>query len=147
MTSFFQEIFEYHHHFNQKLIDELKKHEKKLPQRTFPLFCHVLNAHHIWNARILRITTGFGVQDIHPIEACKEIDDKNYSDTKKIIETVSLEENITYKTFKGEEFSNTVRDILFHVVNHSTHHKGQIISDFRQQGIVPITTDYIFYKR
>lgn len=142
-----KEIFEYHHHFNQKLIDELKKHATNLPERTFPLFCHVLNAHQIWNARISGGVPFADRMQINPIEACPEIDRSNYLLTLKILDTIDLNKLIAYKTSTGEPFTNTVQDILIHVANHSAHHKGQVISDFRQSGIAPLVTDYIFYKR
>lgn len=146
MNTLFKDIFIYHHHFNQKLIDEFRKHGPNLPQRSFPLFCHVLNAHQIWNARILN-TDEFGVHQQHALEQCPAIDETNYLNTLKILETVDLESAITYKTSKGQPFTNLVRDILFHAANHTTHHRGQIISDFRQSGIAPLVTDYIFFKR
>lgn len=146
MISLFKDIFEYHHHFNQKLILEIKNNFSQLPERTFPLFCHVLNAHQIWNARILHVAT-FGVQQLHDLEACGNIDDQNYSNTLQLLNTIDLKTVTSYKNSKSQEFSNTVRDILFHVANHTTHHRGQIISDFRQKGISPIVTDYIFFKR
>ena len=48
---------------------------------------------------------------------------------------------------KGETFSNKIKDILFHIINHSTYHRAQIATDLKQNGIEPINTDYIFYKR
>ncbi|MBL7865765.1 MAG: damage-inducible protein DinB, partial [Cyclobacteriaceae bacterium] len=60
---------------------------------------------------------------------------------------VQFEKVVQYTNTKGQSFSNTVRDILFHVANHTTHHRGQIISDFRQSGIQPLVTDFIFYIR
>lgn len=146
MTSLFKDIFTYHHHFNQKLVEEFKLHLANLPERSFPLFCHMLNAHQIWNARILK-EQEFGVQQQHTLEQCALIDETNFITTLKILETVDLESVTTYKNSKGQSFSNSVRDILFHVANHTTHHRGQIISDFRQSGIPPLVTDYIFYRR
>ena len=146
LKPFFQEIFEYHHHFNQKLITEIKAHLSHLPERTLPLFCHTLNAHQIWNARIQN-QTPVGVNDVHSIDSCIALDSNNYYDTIKIINNEDMERLVVYKNSKGQQFVNKVQDILFHVANHSTHHKGQIISDFRKEGIDPIVTDYIFYKR
>jgi len=146
MTALFKDIFTYHHHFNQQLIEEFQKHASKLPERSFPLFCHVLNAHQIWNARILKMGE-FGVHQQHAPAQCAAIDETNYLNTLKILETVDLESAITYKTSKGQPFTNLVRDVLFHAANHTTHHRGQIISDFRQSGIPPLVTDYIFFKR
>lgn len=146
MQEFFKDIFQYHHHFNQILISELEKNAGQLPAKTFPLFCHVLNAHQIWNARINEAETT-GVTDVHTIEECKKMDQDNYRETISILENKSLGASVHYKNSKGQPFHNTVMEILFHASNHATHHKGQILSDFRQAGIPPVITDYIFYKR
>lgn len=146
MKELFQNIFEYHHFFNQKLIEEIKIHFNILPSKTYPLFCHVLNAHQIWNARILGIET-VGVRQLHELESCPDFDKNNYSTTIQIIENADWDKLIPYQNSKGDKFKNSVRDILFHVANHSTHHKGQIIADFRSVGVEPLITDYIFYRR
>jgi uncharacterized damage-inducible protein DinB len=146
MKQLFSDLFTYHHHVNQKLISEFKSHGSKLPERSFPLWCHVLNAHQVWNARILK-TIEFKVHQLHELEQLAAIDDTNYADTMRILERLNFESNISYKNSKGQEFTNTLRDILLHVANHTTHHRGQIISDFRQAGIEPLVTDYIFYRR
>lgn len=54
---------------------------------------------------------------------------------------------IGYKTSKGDAFQNTVKDILFHIINHSTYHRGQIAANCKEYGIEPLMSDYIFYKR
>ena len=146
MKDFFKDIFEYHHLFNQKLIVQLTEFENEIPQRTIPLFSHTINAHQIWNARI----TGkeqLGVHQAHSLQECKRIDDENYQEVLNILDDRELEERIAYKNSKGMEFSNSIQQIFYHVANHFSHHKGQIISDLRQSGIDPIVTDYIFYKR
>ena len=69
---------------------------------------------------------------------------------KRIIKNPDSEiitKKIIYKNSKGIEFSNTVQDVIFHVINHSTYHRAQIASDLKANGIEPINTDYIFYKR
>lgn len=146
MKDFFKDIFEYHHHFNQKLTVLFIKYSDKISERTMPLFSHCLNAHQIWNSRIL-MTKPYGVNQLHDLSECKSIDEENYHDTLKILDGHDLHEIISYKNSKGDSFRNSIRDILFHISNHSTHHKGQLISDLRQNGIEPIVTDYIFYKR
>jgi len=146
MKELFQDIFSYHHHFNQRLIGEFKVHGTKLPERSFPLWCHVLNAHQIWNARILG-GTELGVRQMHAMDELADIDDNNFTNTLRILELNDFDRNVAYKTSRGDSFTNTIRDILLHVANHTTHHRGQIISDFRQAGIQPLVTDYIFFKR
>ncbi|MCB0629422.1 MAG: DinB family protein [Saprospiraceae bacterium] len=146
MKPFFQDIFKYHHHFNQQLADLFIAEKKRISARTIPLFSHIVNAHQIWNSRILDLTP-FGVHQIHTLDNCKEIDRTNLADTLHVLADFALDTPISYKNSKGDAFVNSVQEILFHVANHSTHHKGQLISDLRQQGIEPPVTDYIFYKR
>ncbi|MCB0374538.1 MAG: damage-inducible protein DinB [Sinomicrobium sp.] len=146
MKAFFNDIFEYHHLINQKLADELSKNSGRIPERTIPLFSHTVNAHQIWNSRILQ-TAPVAPNQVYTLEACKQIDNSNYRNTLKILRSFVLESEIAYQNSKGESFKNSIREILFHVANHTSHHRGQIVSDMRQSGIVPIITDYIFYKR
>lgn len=146
MKDLFKDIFEYHHHFNQLLIEQVALHEAALPQRTYPLLCHILNACQIWNSRILGLP-GLGIQQMHSFSGCKQLDDANFRDVLSILEHCDPGKIIQYNNSAGKGFSNYTRDILFHAANHATHHKGQIISDFRLSGIEPLITDYIFYKR
>src|SRR5690606_38601204 len=134
------------YYFNQQLVDQLIHYQQKMPARTILLFNHILNAHHIWNARIVGESSLYTVHEIHAIESLKEIDRHNYDKSLVVLDQTELDKIIVYQNSKGDNFSNTVRDILFHVINHTTHHRAQIISDFRQQEIEPLITDYIFYK-
>lgn len=54
---------------------------------------------------------------------------------------------VNYVNSKGDAFSNTVSDIVTHVVIHSEHHRGQIASTVRELGGQPAVTDYIQYVR
>lgn len=146
MNIFFKDIFQYQHHFNQQLGEVLEQYNQSLTARTVPLFSHMLNAHQIWNARISGMEP-FGVNDIHDLADCSSIDQDNFNKTMQILETQDLSIEVSYSNSKGQSFVNTIQEILFHVSNHHTHHRGQIISDLRMKGISPPVTDYIFYKR
>ena len=55
---------------------------------------------------------------------------------------------IAYKSMKGEPFTTKAGDIALHVVNHSTFHRGQMITILRELGQENLpATDYIFYTR
>ncbi len=146
MKAFFKDIFEYHHHINLKLIEQLIENENRLPVQTIPLFSHSINAHQIWNARIIN-KEELGVHQNHTLQGCTRIDNNNYQETLKILNDYELDKLITYTNSKGITFKNSIQQIFFHISNHFSHHRGQIISDLRQSRIEPIATDYIFYKR
>jgi uncharacterized damage-inducible protein DinB len=61
--------------------------------------------------------------------------------------STGLAEKISYKNSKGEAWSNTVQDVLTHVVMHSAYHRGQIASLMRANGQTPAYTDFIHAVR
>jgi uncharacterized damage-inducible protein DinB len=56
-----------------------------------------------------------------------------------------LGRRVTYTNRKGEEWTYPVGQILQHVVNHGTHHRGQVVALLRQLGQVPPTTDFLVF--
>ena len=58
-----------------------------------------------------------------------------------------LGEAVRYRTLKGDEYENALGDLLRHVLNHSTYHRGQAATQLRQLGATPPATDLILYLR
>ena len=56
-----------------------------------------------------------------------------------------LAEPLTYQNVKGETWTYPVGELLVHIVNHSTYHRGQAITMLRQLGKPGISTDYLVY--
>lgn len=54
---------------------------------------------------------------------------------------------IRYRTFAGVDAANPIGELIRHVVNHSTYHRGQIAMRIRQLGDQPPSTDYIAWLR
>ncbi len=147
MKVFFNQLFDYNFYCNKKLIEECNKLDK-VPEKSAALFSHVLNAHHIWNARILGKPSEYEVWQIHEI---KDWGDIHYENQRSSFEITTnnddFERRIDYENSEGRLFTNTLQDILFHIINHSTHHRAQIAMDFRSNDLEPLSLDYIHYKR
>ncbi len=58
-----------------------------------------------------------------------------------------LVSSVPYKSIAGMPASNTASEIVTHVVNHATLHRGQVVGMIRQLGVQPPATDFIFYLR
>jgi uncharacterized damage-inducible protein DinB len=58
-----------------------------------------------------------------------------------------LVRNVDYKDMKGNPHRTPVWQIVLHVVNHATLHRGQVMSLLRQLGATPPATDLIYYYR
>lgn len=146
MKDFFKELLEYTYAFNDKVIESLMQNSKGI-EKSIQLINHTINAQQIWNARIENTKITITVWDIRSPEDLKIINLINYQKSLAIVDSFDLEKRVIYTNTKGEVFENSIRDILFHVVNHSTYHRGQIATDHKLNGIQPLVTDYIFYKR
>jgi uncharacterized damage-inducible protein DinB len=59
-----------------------------------------------------------------------------------------LEDKLFYKRINGEAFTQPVFEVLSHVFNHSTYHRGQIVTMLRQVGFTDVSsTDLsLFYR-
>lgn len=108
----------------------------------------MLNAHHLWNARIIGKEPQYDVWQVHQVKDWADIHYENQRASFEITSNADdFEKRIDYDNSEGRLFTNTLQDILFHIINHSTHHRGQIATDFRANGLTPEALDYVFYKR
>ncbi|MEM8510150.1 MAG: DinB family protein [Bacteroidota bacterium] len=147
METFFNQLFDYNFYCNKSLITKVKE-IKDVPDQSVTFFSHILNAHHIWNSRLIKEESTYDVWEIHKIKDWEEIHYENQRATFEVIRnTEDFNTRIEYETTSGRTFTNEIKDILFHIINHSTHHRGQIVMDFRQHGIELQALDYIFYRR
>ncbi|MFY7845845.1 DinB family protein [Chryseobacterium gambrini] len=89
----------------------------------------------------------FEVWQISPFENLNGINQQNFNKSLEIVQKFDPDQKIEYQNSRGTKFENTVFEMLFQAINHSTYHRGQINSLLKQSGITPILTDYIFYKR
>lgn len=147
MKAFLKELFEYNHSCNQKLGNLFNISAGKTSEKAIKLYSHILNAHQIWNNRIEPQHPAFGIWKIHAIPNCQDIDKTNYEHTLLIIDKLDLNSTIQYSNSKRRIFSKSIGSVLFHVINHSTYHRGQIATEFRRNGLEPLSTDYIFYEK
>ncbi|KFF21838.1 DinB family protein [Chryseobacterium sp. JM1] len=140
------DLFEYTHHFNREMIKAISENITKVDEKTISLINHTLNAQQIWNSRILG-EESFEVWQINPLESLEEINHQNLKKSIDIIQKSDLDKRIEYQNSKGTKFENSIFEMLFHAINHSTYHRGQINSLLKQNEVDPLLTDYIFYKR
>lgn len=117
-----------------------------LPQAEH-LFSHILNAQHIWLSRINKTETLYDRFQDHPKEEFLAFLQENMAGFKQVLQNRDLEEILPYTISTGDAFENSIGDIMFHVVNHSTYHRAQIASLFKQAGLTPPVTDYVYLKR
>lgn len=63
------------------------------------------------------------------------------------LEESDVDRAVDYRNFAGEPHTSTIGQILRHVVNHASYHRGQVTTMMRQLGAAPPSTDLIRWYR
>ena len=148
MKNHFNRLFEFDRWANQQVYNTLTQHNV-IDDRILSLFSHVLWATGVWYKRIAKEemipSDPFG-QMLY--EEMQTRINSNYNNYAKLIEaTDDFAATCTYKDLKGNTHTTALSDILTHVANHATYHRGQIASRIKELGIAPPGTDYITFTR
>jgi uncharacterized damage-inducible protein DinB len=56
-----------------------------------------------------------------------------------------LDEVIQFRRASGEEYHARVRDIVYHLLTHGYHHRGQLAAHYARKGVPYPNTDHINY--
>lgn len=110
-------------------------------------FQHIYYADRVWLSRMEGAPVAFA--DPEPGPALAELNERWLGILKRFEEWAAAQDPnrvIAYKNLKGDAFAKPVYQIVFHVVNHGTYHRGQIAAMLRQLGHVPPYTDLIYYE-
>lgn len=59
----------------------------------------------------------------------------------------SIHRDISYKSTKGDAFVTPTWQIVLHVVNHGTHHRGQVSGFLRAMGRIPPSLELTAFYR
>lgn len=71
--------------------------------------------------------------------------EREQMDFVRTVTDKSLDTVIAYVNTKGEEWRYPLRQMMQHVVNHSSYHRGQVTTLLRQLGAEPALTDFLAF--
>ncbi len=148
MNSLLKNLYEYNRYYNERFIQCLGQHDH--PEQCRHLLSHICNTHHIWLRRAQSQAVGLTLWESHALSELAELNTKLHQETFQLLEDTAkkdLQAPIFYQNNAGRSYVNRLSDILYHLINHSTHHRAQIALLLRQNAIDPPGSDYIFYQR
>ncbi len=147
MRDHFMQLFEYDAWANAQVLECMELAPLENPKIEL-LFSHILNAQKIWLARCL--DTGQQIDTWVLNKDLKGLMIENVEGMKNYFQKLNdgdFEQTVTYKNSKGVSFENCLKDILTHLVNHGTYHRGQIVQLLKAERAKVPMTDYIFWRR
>jgi uncharacterized damage-inducible protein DinB len=113
---------------------------------------HIMSAEWVWLSRLqgsspASMPEPWKAMSLEEITPLWEQVDRSLQDLVAGLAEPDLEQPISYRNTAGQDFVSTRGQMLRHVVNHSTYHRGQITTMLRQLGAAAPTTDLIVYYR
>lgn len=133
-----------------RLMFQLLLDEKTTGEKMIFWAGHILNAEEIWMDRIEGKEVKVSPMEMRSLNSIMPDLERLNARFQQLVdsrEEADLHSIIHYQDSKGNPYENVLSDILFHMVNHETHHRSQIAARLREQGIAPPKTDYIFFVR
>jgi len=146
----FRHLFAYERWANQSALASLGS----IPgprEKPLKIFSHVLGGHRVWRARF----DNPNPPNVQPwpaltLEECRSgIDEicQGWIELLGQLTDQKLSQDLLYRTTQGMEFKTPIRDVLMHLLLHSTYHRGQVAAAVREAGGKPAQTDYVVYLR
>lgn len=149
MRNYFIKLFDFNYWANNIIIDFLNQN-KIADQKILNIMSHIAHAQHNWYFRVVNQQQDIPVWSIISMEKLTSTLAANgglWNEFVKGLNEEILAKPLEYRNMQGDPYLNALEDVLAHVVNHSTYHRGQVIFLIREAGIVPPSTDYIRFAR
>lgn len=153
-------LFAYNRWANVQFLDALSKLTDEEVGRdlksSFPsalaTLVHILGAEWVWLERWLgRSPTGFpDSPTLTSVAAVGARWDALWTEQKTHLDGLGdadLARPLTYHNLAGNQFTQPLGELLRHVVNHGTYHRGQLTTLLRQLGHGAPSTDLVAYYR
>jgi uncharacterized damage-inducible protein DinB len=151
--SYFKDLMSYNIWANDKVIKWLKALSEDQWRRpivsSFPTIrdtaLHILGAEYIWLQRLCNVNETVWIPAVFTGSNAEIIDawEKASRDLEFFLTTFKLEnlwDTVTFKRINGEVKELKNFEIFSHVVNHSSYHRGQLVTMLRQVGFTDVSS-------
>ena len=145
LADYLRRQFSYDEWANREVLAAIRA-SGNASQRSLQLIAHLLSAERIWLERLKQQPQSSSVWPKSGLDECEAQAAEMAGLWREYLDLITagdVNQSVSYKNSKGEEWSSTIVDILSHVVLHSAYHRGQIASHMRENGQTPAYTDFI----
>ena len=143
-----RELYAYNDWANRRLIAALKRADSEKSRR---ILAHLLITEQEYFERLYgKDSFGFDFWQDLPLDECGDLARETAERFEKLLrkfDDEGLDLKTSYRTGEGVWHENTFRELLTHVLFHSSIHRGSIILKLREENHTPPKIDYIIYLR
>lgn len=146
---------------NSQLVDWLNSKPSEILVREMPssfptlrdTLLHIWGAEEIWHERLMQVPTSIFLS-FRFTGTTEDVLEGILKQSKALeayindLSDADFQEICTFRLLNGTEDSRTRVKMIHHCLNHSTYHRGQVVTMARNFGLTdPPATDYIKYIR
>lgn len=143
-----RQLFDYNDWANRRIITALKEN---YAEKSHKILAHLLITEKEYYERLYgKDSKGFDFWQELSLEECGNLARETAERFEKLIrrfDEEGLDLKAQYRTSEGDWKENTFREMLTHVLFHSSIHRGNIMINLREAGFTPPKIDYIIYLR
>ena len=143
-----RELYIYNDWANRRIVGALKTNRS---ERARQILAHLLITEAEYYERFYgKDSTGFEFWQDLSVEECSDLAKQNAEKFERLLKRFDdegLGQAVSYKTSEGVPYTHSFREILTHVLFHSSIHRGNIILKMREENFEPPKIDYIIYLR
>jgi uncharacterized damage-inducible protein DinB len=153
-------LFDYNRWANLRLLDAAEplsdEELGKILGGSFPnlaaTLVHLLGAEWVWLRRWLgeSPSTFPEAATLKSVKAVRSRWDALWAEQQRFLaalDETDMQRPVAYRGFDGKAFELPLHELMRHVVNHGTYHRGQLASQLRQLGHTPPATDLVRFYR
>lgn len=157
---YFHDFARYNAWANKRLYEacgKLPEAEYMKPRQSFfgsihATLNHLLVGDRIWLGRIERRPVKLALNqvlygDFTALAVARGAEDERLIRVVEAIDRTELDRPLDYLSTSGERFQTPLRQVLGHLFNHQTHHRGQVHDMLSQTAVPPPPLDLIFFLR
>jgi len=144
MLAFYRHLFDYDDWANRTTLASLRA--SRAGERARQLMAHAAATESLWYDRLLRRSQRHPVWPDLTLDQSEALANEMAAAWREYLADLApaaLQQETPYTNTKGERWTNTVGDVLTHVILHSVYHRGQIAAEVRAQGGEPAYTDFV----
>ncbi len=144
----FVHLFEYDRWADQRVMASLAASDST---RSRQILAHLLITKQEYFERLgNKDSTGFDFWPDLSLDECRLLAESTFNSYMNLLhgsDAALLDRTASYKTSEGAPHRNTYRELLTHVLFHSSIHRGNIVLKMREETLEPPKVDYILYLR
>lgn len=148
MKEHFAKLYKYNAWANDRVLGCLERQQVD-DAKILRIFGHIVAAQMIWYNRVQGLPkSSLSLWADYRLPELRKISSEGSTAWQELVEGPGpLDRLLKYHNYAGDYFETNLIDLMTHMVNHGTYHRGQVAVLLREKGFEPVNTDFVTYDR